>query len=741
MDKKVSVIIPTWNEEGNIESLIQKLHSTFKLHDISYELIFIDDYSTDQTAKIVKQFTSRYPIKLHYKKGNKGKAYSLLEGFSYAKYGLIAIIDADLQYPPEVIPDMVNKLDEGFDVVVANRAERHTNFIRSLVSKSFKLVFAKSLHNFDLDVQSGLKVFRTEIIRRIILNPSPWTFDLEFLIKSRDSGYKIGSLDITFAKRFWGQSKVNILKTSLEIGMSSLKLKFVPSEVIPLASEIAKIEGEGFHYKGSKYRTFNSLGQKYSAFFTISTSQKIALTMILLFLTVSLIINWHTTLIVLISLLTFIYFSDLLFNFYLIYRSLAKIPELLVQKSEYQKRKKWPSYTIFCPLYKEWAVVPQFVDAMSNLDYPKDKLQILLLLEEDDQETINKVRSLNLPSYFQTLIVPHSFPKTKPKACNFGLKFATGEYSVIYDAEDIPDQDQLKKVVLAFEKTNNNISCIQAKLNFYNPKQNTLTRIFTGEYSLWFDLILPGLQSLSAPIPLGGTSNHFRTKDLNNLQGWDPFNVTEDCDLGIRLVKNGTLTAIVNSQTMEEANSSIKNWFPQRSRWIKGYIQTYLVHTRSPREFIKGAGLGKFLMFQLVVGGKILSMFINPFMWVTTIIYFVFRPFLGHFIESFFLTPIFYMAVFSLVFGNFIYLYNYMIGCIIKGHFELVKYSYLVPFYWIGMSIAAWIALVKLIKKPYQWAKTPHGLHLNNKKVISDAKVMLGDNLVNKAVFNKAWGI
>src|SRR5690606_10515644 len=149
--------------------------------------------------------------------------------------------------------------------------------------------------------------------------------------------------------------------------------------------------------------------------------------------------------------------------------------------------------------------------------------------------------------YFEIVVVPHSLPKTKPKACNYGLIKAKGEYCVIYDAEDVPDKDQLKKAVLAFAKVKPNVACIQAKLNFYNPHQNILTRAFTAEYSLWFYLVLTGLQSINAPIPLGGTSNHFKTEKLRELHGWDPFNVTEDCDLGIRLVKRGGKTAIIDS--------------------------------------------------------------------------------------------------------------------------------------------------------------------------------------------------
>jgi cellulose synthase/poly-beta-1,6-N-acetylglucosamine synthase-like glycosyltransferase len=280
----------------------------------------------------------------------------------------------------------------------------------------------------------------------------------------------------------------------------------------------------------------------------------------------------------------------------------------------------------------------------------------------------------------------------------------------------IPDPKQLKKAVLAFQKMGEKTVCIQAKLNFYNPHQNLLTRAFTAEYSLWFDLVLTGLQSINAPIPLGGTSNHFRLKDIRHLKGWDSFNVTEDCDLGIRIAKKGLKTALLDSTTLEEANSGKRNWLWQRSRWIKGYMQTYLVHMRNPIEFMKNWRTPHLITFQLVVGGKVLSMFINPLMWAITISYFALRMIVGSFIESFFPGIILYMGIFSLLVGNFLYAYYYMIGCAKHGHHELVKYVFLVPFYWLGMSVAAWIALYKLIVAPHHWSKTKHGLHLEKSR-------------------------
>jgi cellulose synthase/poly-beta-1,6-N-acetylglucosamine synthase-like glycosyltransferase len=245
---------------------------------------------------------------------------------------------------------------------------------------------------------------------------------------------------------------------------------------------------------------------------------------------------------------------------------------------------------------------------------------------------------------------------------------------------------------------------------------------------------LTGLQSTNAPIPLGGTSNHFRVADLIKLNGWDAFNVTEDCDLGMRLVKRGYRTGILDSYTYEEANSDTWNWVRQRSRWIKGYIQTYFVHMRYPGEFIRDLRKPDILTFQLIVGGKVLSMFINPFMWVTTISYFVFRPIVGPFIESLFPPVVFYMAIFSLIFGNFLYMYYYMIGCAKREYEDIIKYVFLVPFYWLGMSLAAWIAVFEMIRRPHHWAKTQHGLHLNNKKGSNQAEKTIGSKLVDSDI-------
>lgn len=475
--------------------------------------------------------------------------------------------------------------------------------------------------------------------------------------------------------------------------------------------------GAGIIHNQNKLITHTTLHHSQSALFTFVPWQIVTIIFFILLTLFGIIINPLTTITVIIALLSTIYFIDVIFNVYVILKSLYFPPEITFETSEVKEleNKTLPIYSILCPLYHESSVLPDFLDSINRLNWPKDKLEVLLLLEEDDQETIETANSLILPTYVKKIIVPQSAPKTKPKACNFGLSLAQGEYLVVFDAEDKPEPDQLKKAYLGFQKSSQNVVCLQAKLNYYNPHQNLLTRLFTAEYSLWFDVVLTGLQSINTAIPLGGTSNHFKTSVLKDLKGWDPFNVTEDCDLGIRLFKKGFKTAIIDSTTWEEANSDIKNWLRQRSRWIKGYLQTYLVHSRHPVKFLRRHRLHAFI-FQLIIGARMSFMFINPILWLMTISYFTLYAIVGPTIESFYPAPVFYMAVISLILGNFMYAYNYMIGCAKRRQWSLIKFVYLIPFYWLMASVAAGIALYQLIVKPHYWEKTIHGLHLKPDK-------------------------
>ncbi len=368
-----------------------------------------------------------------------------------------------------------------------------------------------------------------------------------------------------------------------------------------------------------------------------------------------------------------------------------------------------PVYTILVPLYHETESLAKLVKALEALDYPAEKLDIKLLLEADDELTVQFADSLDLPPQFEKVVVPHSMPKTKPKACNLGLARARGEYLVIYDAEDRPEPDQLKKAVIGFSRVADEVICLQAKLNFYNRNQNILTKWFATEYSTWFDLYLPGLGEIGSPIPLGGTSNHFRTKVLEELCGWDPYNVTEDCDLGIRLFRRGYRTVMLDSTTWEEACSHLGYWLRQRSRWIKGYVQTYLVHMRRPLRLLRNLGPVNWVNFQFVIGGNVLPFLLNPIYWALAALWFATRI---EALSAIFPTVIFVMGALCLFVGNFSFIYIGMMGAYKRRYYGLVKYALIVLPYWVLMSVAAWKGVLQLITRPHFWEKTKHGLHL-----------------------------
>jgi cellulose synthase/poly-beta-1,6-N-acetylglucosamine synthase-like glycosyltransferase len=465
---------------------------------------------------------------------------------------------------------------------------------------------------------------------------------------------------------------------------------------------------------GREVSIFAPFCRKYSAQQTITRGQLCVLGLVGMAGILGLYMYHVEMVVVTIAAVTVLYFVDLFMSFLLSVRTLKMSAEEHIEDALVNALSgaDWPMYTILCPLYREAEVVPQFVEAMSALDYPTEKLQILFLTEEDDNSTRQAIQGLHLPPHFTIVTVPPGEPRTKPRACNYGLLQATGNYVVIYDAEDIPDPLQLKKAVLAFANQGPETACVQAKLNFYNAEQNLLTRWFTAEYSLWFDLTLPGLQKLGVPLPLGGTSNHFRTHLLRSLGAWDAFNVTEDCDLGLRMASYGLKTAMLDSTTYEEANSRVKNWIRQRSRWIKGYMQTYLVYMRQPQEYLRKGRLREFFSLQLFVGGKTAVLFVNPFMWAFAALYILLRPIDVY--HTLFPTPVLYMGTLCLIFGNFFYTYTHLIGCMKRGQFHLVKWTLLIPIYWAMASVAAFMALQQLIFKPHYWEKTQHGLHLRS---------------------------
>lgn len=365
-----------------------------------------------------------------------------------------------------------------------------------------------------------------------------------------------------------------------------------------------------------------------------------------------------------------------------------------------------PVYSVLVALHREADVLPQLVDALSKLDYPVERLDVKLVIEADDRQTGDALRQIILPLHFEVIRVPAAQPRTKPKALNYALAFARGDLVTIYDAEDMPDPRQLRQAAELFAASPANTGCLQARLAFYNANENWLTRQFAVEYATLFDLMLPLLAWLRMPVPLGGTSNHFRTHVLREIGGWDPFNVTEDADLGLRLARRGFLTRVMASTTQEEAPSNLRVWMPQRARWLKGWIQTWAVHTRDPWGAIRDMGLVPYVVAQILMIGTFLAALLYP--WFTA-------SFLWGVLSGNILERGAGAAEFSAFVANlsvFVLGHGFMLAAGAEGlRRRLPRARWVVatmPLYWLLISAAAWQALWQFITNPFHWNKTPH---------------------------------
>src|SRR3989344_6152645 len=471
--KKISLIIPTYNGRQGVNDLTHHLADTLNQQEWDYELIFVDDNSTDGTVNYLNSLKEEFPIKTFTKIGKKGKGYSFFEGFQHSEGDIIVQVDADLLYSPDAIPVMVEGLDN-FDIVVANREFQNMPLLQKILNNCYKYIFGKLLFSLNCDVQSGLKVFRKEIVNHITTKPTERTFDANFLYLSKKAGYTIGNYDIAGSKSISSKTKLNSLTKIFALVITAFKLRFYPIAPTNVIPNQYTMLNAGIHHRLQHFITHTTLNRKHSAVTTLVTSQKVILYGLGIILLIGLALNWHLMLLILFSVIVFLYFANLLFDLLIIFRSLLSKPEIVVSDEDLSSLSEnaLPIVTVLCPLYKEESILPQFIRAMSSLDYPKDKLQVLLLLEEDDLGTNEVAKRLLPPPFIEILLVPNTLPRTKPKALNWGLSHAKGELVVIYDAEDIPEENQLKKAVIAFDKVGEDVFCLQAKLNFYNQRQN-----------------------------------------------------------------------------------------------------------------------------------------------------------------------------------------------------------------------------------------------------------------------------
>ncbi|MGE0830865.1 MAG: glycosyltransferase, partial [Hyphomonadaceae bacterium] len=381
-------------------------------------------------------------------------------------------------------------------------------------------------------------------------------------------------------------------------------------------------------------------------------------------------------------------------RFFAAFASLAPIPP---------SRARWarplPVYSLLCPLYREADIAPAFVENLKRLDYPAHLLDVKLVLEEDDVETIAVLEGLALGPGFEILIVPPDGPRTKPKALNYALAFARGDFVAVYDAEDAPHPGQLKAALDAFAAGGEALACVQAPLLIDNAGESWIASQFAAEYAIQFKAVLPFLARLELPLPLGGTSNHFRAKTVRSCGGWDAYNVTEDADLGYRLAREGWLTDVIDAPTWEEAPIAFKAWLKQRTRWIKGHMQTWLVLMRAPARVAREMCWPAFASMQLILLGGVVAAFAHaPIALVVAVSL---------------LTPLELLAEIDLALAAAGYVaafYSALTVAALMRDARVARAALTMPLYWPLASLAALCALYELLVCPQRWNKTEHGV-------------------------------
>ncbi|MGV6873035.1 glycosyltransferase [Pseudochelatococcus sp. B33] len=365
-----------------------------------------------------------------------------------------------------------------------------------------------------------------------------------------------------------------------------------------------------------------------------------------------------------------------------------------------------PVYTVIVPLFQEARVVPQLLHALVTLDYPPAKLDIKLVLEADDRLTRDAIEAWRPPGHIRILTVPEGMPRTKPRALNAALATARGSHVVIYDAEDIPDPQQLRKAAGLFVAFPD-VACLQARIVIDNPADGFIASMFTIEYAALFDTINPGLAAAGLPLLLGGTSNHLRTQVLREIGGWDAWNVTEDADLGIRLARMGYSVMDLPSITREEAPFRWRAWLDQRARWMKGWMQVCITHSRHPLETWRDLGTIGFaaaatLTLGTVLGALCMPLFVSISVWMLATTYGTATTWLHAIGLGFSLTV--------LLCGALAFLLPVVVGLARRRRLWLLWLLPLSPLYFLLLTIAAWFGLCDLIVNPSHWRKTRHGL-------------------------------
>ncbi len=707
----VSVLVLAHRSHVHLPHIIRGLLAALNNTGEEFEIVVADEGAFYvNTREYLEAMSAKAPIRL-LPLGKKGLVTSVelaqLDG------NRIVIFDADMRLTAQSVEEAVNALEE-HDVVAAYPGARRLSLLRGVqmfFCKLFSLPLRPLLAG---SMPGGLRAYKRSVLDAVE-GMRGFRIDLEFdaqaLYNARRLDLSVAHVSAALDDRYlaaWTYRRISS-RVVASMRLWHLRVLRFGEVAFPFTAppEQAEFTAAGF----TNVRDYLFLSENESAKRHITKETVALLWYVALFLVGFVGAVSYTTqqsvFRVVVELLSVVYLSLFLLKVYVTSRS-RRYPYFHVSEEDIAvlEPDDLPLMSIFIPLYKEQEIIPQIFHRIAHLDYPIEKLDIIFILESNDTETIEAFKSHDPPAYFKALLCPDVLPKTKPKALNVAFQKSRGDIIVIYDAEVLPEVDQLKKVCVAMKK-NPGAMYVHTRLNVYNAEYNWLTKLYTAEFAFYYDFFITGLVSLNVPLPISGHSIYFKREVIEKVGAWDPYNVAEDCDIGIRIFRHGFGSGLMlDSFAWEQSTTTVHTWIAQRTRWYKGFLQTTMVHLRFPMLLKHDLGSWRnFFWFLVLVPGNTLINALNLFQTVFLLLYLATR---WVYIEEIYAGLPLYIATFSFITGNYLFTYFNLIGLYSRKEYNLVLTAYFTPGYWLLLGYATMRSIFEFFLHPFSWSKTTH---------------------------------
>lgn len=708
----VSVIVPVENDKRYLQGCFDRLAGTFAGSTYAYEILVVDDHSTDGTEEFVRASAKSFPVRYIGLKNARGRARSIKAGLDASTGAVVVVIDPHLRCPRDSFWDMFAALGSA-QIVVANRA-KYPFRAYTFFSYIYRWIFGRVMLWVEADVRSGLKMFRRSLLQSLRFDPQfdpRLGFDILLLYHARRVGWTIRSMRVPYSRPLFHHGVLGAFppRISLAVGVVHLNIRRVLRTLFPFLYPPEPVEyfTEGF----TNLNDYLFLSPTQSAKGHI-TPESISLAIVgsLVFVLCVAALKWATgsAVITIFALsISIMYIVLVLFKLFIMCVSIAHpTEEVAPEDLSAVDDADLPVVSVMIPLYKEREIIPQIFQYLLDFDYPQDKLDIIFILESTDAETAQAFLEMHPPAHFKALLSPDVQPKTKPKAMNVAFKVARGDILVIFDAEVIPERDQLKKAAVMFQR-HPEAMYLHSKMDVYNAKTNWITRLYTGEFCYFYHYFLPGLVHSNYAVPISGHSTYFRRQVIERVGAWDAYNVAEDCDIGVRIYRKGFGSGMMlESHTWEQSTTTIPTWVRQRTRWIQGFIQTSIVQMRYPFLLKRELKSWKnFAVFLFLVPGNVLLNILNLMQWLMfTLWHTTHAPFL----QIAYSGVTLYLSTFCFLVGNFMFTFYSMFALYRRKHYAIVPWGILSFVYWIMLGVATVRSALHLFLHPHKWDKTSH---------------------------------